>query len=132
MPSIFPENQVYQPVTHDELHELMVRLQSEGWRLAQISVTVKEKLDVIYSLSYDADPQELLNLRLEHERGTVLQSISDIFPYAFLYENEMHDLFGIDIEGINLDFHGEFYKLAKKTPFAGDAAQPAAGKQENT
>jgi ech hydrogenase subunit D len=43
-------------------------------------------------------------------------SISNIFFPAFLYENEMKDLFGVKINNIVLDFNGNLYKVAQKTP----------------
>ena len=33
-----------------------------------------------------------------------------------MFENEAHDLFGVDIEGIAIDFGGNFYALAQKEP----------------
>ena len=44
-------------------------------------------------------------------------SVSNIFEPAFLYENEMHDLFGIKINLIKIDYNGTLYKTAKETPF---------------
>jgi ech hydrogenase subunit D len=44
-------------------------------------------------------------------------SISDIFPPAFLYENEIHDLFGINIKMMNVDYKGNLYRLSQKTPY---------------
>ena len=32
-------------------------------------------------------------------------------------ENEIAELFGVDIDCINLDFHGKFYRIDKETPF---------------
>ncbi|MBF0299313.1 MAG: NADH-quinone oxidoreductase subunit C [Oligoflexia bacterium] len=46
-----------------------------------------------------------------------LNSISDFFWCAFLYENEIAELFGIKFNGLKLDYKGNFYKTAFKTPF---------------
>ena len=63
-----------------------------------------------------------------------LPSISSIYLCAVLYENEIHDLFGVQVAGIAIDFKGKFYKTAIKFPFAtaklpcaSSAAAPAAG-----
>jgi ech hydrogenase subunit D len=63
-----------------------------------------------------------------------LPSISSIYLCAILYENEIHDLFGVQVAGIAIDFKGKFYKTAIKFPFASvklpcasSAAAPAAG-----
>jgi hypothetical protein len=57
----------------------------------------------------------------------VLPSISDIYWSAFTYENEIHDLFGIRVSGLVLDFKGRFYRLKTKTPWA----QAGGGKEED-
>ena len=46
-----------------------------------------------------------------------ISSITSIFPCAFIYENEMHDLFGVQIKMINIDFEGKLYRTAIETPF---------------
>ena len=54
----------------------------------------------------------------EIELVGLLNKTKDIFPAAFLYENEIHDLFGIAIEGINHDYNGKLYRTAVEAPFA--------------
>jgi ech hydrogenase subunit D len=47
-----------------------------------------------------------------------------------LYENEIHDLFGVPVDGLTIDFKGNFYKTAVKYPFGSPkmpCAKPAAG-----
>lgn len=55
--------------------------------------------------------------------GTPVPSITELYPAAFVFENETHDLFGIEIYGINLDFQGEFYKVSQKFPMNPRAAK---------
>ena len=43
-------------------------------------------------------------------------SISSLFPAAFVFENEAHDLFGVKIEGISIDFEGSFYTTTVQYP----------------
>ena len=45
-------------------------------------------------------------------------SISGVYWCAFLYENEIHDLYGITFDGLVLDFKGTLYKTAIPAPFA--------------
>ena len=45
-----------------------------------------------------------------------MPSITDRFLEAFVFENETHDLFGVDVQGIAIDFGGNFYALAQKEP----------------
>ncbi len=45
-----------------------------------------------------------------------MPSVTDRFLEAFVFENETHDLFGVDAQGIAIDFGGNFYALAQKEP----------------
>ena len=48
-----------------------------------------------------------------------IDSISAIFPPAFLYENEIVSLFGLMVKHMLVDFKGKLYQMAKQAPFAG-------------
>jgi hypothetical protein len=50
--------------------------------------------------------------------GDAVPSISEYFGAAFLYENEIRELFGINVEGIGVDLRGQLYKTATKVPFS--------------
>lgn len=47
-----------------------------------------------------------------------IPSISEVFFAAFLYENETHDLYGVNFSGMAVDFQGKFYETAIKQPFS--------------
>lgn len=108
------------------------KFRKEGYRLAQISAT---RLPDQVELTYSFDKE----LRLEHLRvqlpaaTALVPSITSVFWCAFLYENELHDLFNVQVDGLAVDFHGSFYKTALKFPFASTkipanpAAKPTAG-----
>jgi ech hydrogenase subunit D len=59
----------------------------------------------------------LLNLKLEVKEGQEVASISDIVWHAFIYENEMHDLFGVTFKNLALDYGGHFFKTSEPTPW---------------
>ena len=42
---------------------------------------------------------------------TVVPSVTELFIAAFVFENEAHELYGVNIEGNVLDFKGNFYKF---------------------
>ena len=50
--------------------------------------------------------------------GDVVPSISEFFGAAFLYENEIRELFGINVTGIGVDLRGQLYKTATRVPFS--------------
>lgn len=100
-----------------ELLDKAYQLKADGYRLVQINCTMKEGFEINYSFDKDL---ELLNLRLNITPETEITSISGIFWPAFLYENEMKELFGVDVKHMNIDFGGNLYKIAVKTPFNTD------------
>ena len=55
-----------------------------------------------------------------------ITSISPVYSSAFLYENEIRDLFGVVFDNLSVDYQGEFYKLAVRVPYSFDR-KPAAG-----
>lgn len=102
-------------ITLDKLSSEVRELASKGYRLVQISCT---KLEGNLQLNYSFDKDyEFINLRLEIPADAQVQSISDIYWSALMNENEMHDLFGLNINGMAIDFKGNLYKTAVKTPF---------------
>ncbi|HEY1407145.1 MAG TPA: NADH-quinone oxidoreductase subunit C [Spirochaetota bacterium] len=109
--------------------ELLSRVQKyfdQGYRMAQICC-VKEpagqaaatKLEMSYSFDKD---HAFETLRFDIAPTEEIPSITPIYDGAYLYENELHDLYGIPVKGINIDFKGTFYKVAIPAPF-----NPACG-----
>ncbi len=90
----------------------------------QISATrLPEHVELTYSFDRD---RQLANLRLQVPAAEArVPSISSIYWCAFLYENEMHDLFNLQVDGMAVDFHGHLYETAVKFPF-GSTKAPAA------
>ncbi len=100
----------------DELLTRAQKYKDNGWRLVQIFARAL-KDDAGNEITYSfGDDYELEHLRITAAPGAKVPSISQIFAPAFLYENEMHDLFGVEVENISLDFKGTFYKLGAETP----------------
>jgi len=88
-----------------------------GYRLVQMGCTNLKDGDVEVNYSFDLN-YEFINFRVKlTANALVLPSISEIYFCAFLYENEIHDLFGISITDIALDYKGKFYKTTEKFPF---------------
>ena len=89
---------------------------AEGFRLVQIGCTT---LKDAYELNYSFDKDyHFKNLRITVTPEEEIQSISVIYPNAFLYENEIHDLFGLAIKNITIDYHGKLYRTAISVPFS--------------
>ncbi len=90
--------------------------QAKGMRLVQICCTrLPETLEIHYSFDQD---YAFTSYRLTLQNtDTSVPSISGIYFPAFLYENEIHDLYGVKIEGMAIDFKGKFYQKTMKAPF---------------
>lgn len=99
---------------------------AKGWRFVQCCATRNGdgRFELLYTFCDDAT-SEVANLRLDVAANDPVPSVGNLFPCAFMFENEMHDLFGIDVVGITLDYRGGFYHLHIPTPMAKGEARPA-------
>ena len=68
-----------------------------------------------------AKDREFETIREQICVGDAVPSVSEFFGAAFLYENEIRELFGINVTGINLDLQGQLYQTATKIPFSHQA-----------
>jgi len=112
-----------QPTTVMEIGKLIgavEELRNDGYRLVQIGCG---KFGDIFEINYSFDMEgRFQNLRICIAAETEVPSISGIYWGAFIYENEMHDLFGIRVKGMNIDFHGNLIRTSVSYPFsAGDS-----------
>ncbi len=111
-----PEN-VLVEITPDQLLGNVMALKNNGLRLSQICCAyVNEKIELSYSFA-DDNTNEYINLRIVMGKDEEVCSITEFYPYAFLYENEMKELFGVNIHMINLDYNQKLYRLKDETPF---------------
>lgn len=99
----------------ETLYKIMLEKQRAGYRLAQICATAFEGYnEIIYSVAIDYNFE---NYKIIVPCDTEINTISDFFPSAMLYENEMKELFGVKIKSINPDYNNKFFRIAVKTPF---------------
>jgi len=108
------EKQTIVGIEPAELLKKAQQLKDEGYRLVQICANKVNGFELSYSFDKD---HEMTNLRMTIGEEEEIMSISHIFFPAFLYENEMKDLFGIKITNLVLDFNGNLYKVSEKTPW---------------
>ena len=113
----------------EDLLDRVERMKDDGCRMVQICCTrVPEGYELTYSFDRDYC---LYNLRFTVPESAEVPSITGIFWPAFIYENEIHDLFGLSIRHIerDVDYGGKFYRLAEKTPWRKVPPQHAAPKR---
>lgn len=103
-------------IDKSDLVGIAAGLFSEGYRFVQVSCVT---LESSYELTYSFDKgYRLKNLRAMVAPEEEIPSISVIFPNAFLYENEIHDLFGVPVRNMSVDYRGTLYRTSIKTPFS--------------
>lgn len=121
------------PTETSELLSTAAQFKKDGYRMTQILCTrVAEGYELTYSFDKDC---VMTHLRLLVPEDGKVMSVTSQYWYAFVWENEIHDLFGLNIECIapEVDYHGKFFQLAKPMPwheFAG-AQQPASAVKVN-
>ena len=122
-------SQVFNEVPLAEVHDLATRRAEEGWRYVQIlAVNTEEGIDLVYSYMKDG----LLENDTVKAVGAddAVPSITDLFLEAFVCENEIHDLYGVAIENIAIDFGGMFYQLAEKAPMTVVSPEQLAAREK--
>ena len=114
-------DQTFETIQLPALLERAGELRKQGYRLVQIGATrLPEHVELTYSFDLES---RLTNLRLQIlAEGARLPSITAVYWCAFLYENELHDLFNVQIDGMAVDFHGHLYETNVKFPFGSTKA----------
>lgn len=92
-------------------------LKAAGYRMVQIcGITGEGATELIYSFDRD---HAMLNLRVVVPFGTPVKSITPTYWAAFVYENEIHDLFDVEFADSQLDYKGNFFRTGTKHPWKG-------------
>ncbi len=112
---------IINPVTTEELVDRSEQYLQKGYRLVQIC-GAKTPSEMYLLYSFEKLDLTLETLRLDVQVGDTVPSISGVYFAAFLYENEIHDLYGVNVSGMAVDFQGTFYETAVKQPFSVTAA----------
>ena len=101
------------------LGDLLTRVQTlkhEGMRFIQLCAEFPEDgIDLVYTF-YDETRDIALNLCVSLPENAEVPSIQGLYFAAFSYENEAHDLFGVNFINMKLDFGGHFFNLAETSP----------------
>ena len=96
------------PITLGEVVSLAKRKFSSGWRLITQTVVDRGEQGIDILFHYDKNLEEK-DYRLTVPKGTVIPSISGVYFAALLIENENRDLFGLEYDGLVLDFNRTLY-----------------------
>ncbi len=98
-----------------DFYQRVIEMKMHSWRLAQIcAVRIDSGYEMSYSFCKDYD---MITLRLLVGMEEKISSITQIYPCAFLQENEASELFGVQIESLDPNYHHKLYRIEKETPF---------------
>ncbi len=104
-------------IDYHDLLESAIQKKREGYRLSQACAAyVDGKPQLSYSFA-DDENYKYVTLRCNIEKDTEIISLSEVIPYAAFYENEMKELFGININLIEPDYKNKLYRITEETPF---------------
>jgi len=107
--------QAIKTIAVEELIHQVHSFHDDGYRLVQISCASEgDAFEVTYSFDKDLT---LTHLRIPASTEKPIPSISRIYLAAFVYENEIADLFGIPFSGIAIDYKGTFIRTSIPHPF---------------
>ena len=100
----------------DELVELAEAKKNDGYRFVQmLCVNTEEGIDALYSFM-KGDSLENYTIKGLDAATQRVPSVTGSFLAAFPFENEAHDLFGLNVTNIAIDFKGGFYQVAMDKP----------------
>lgn len=101
------------PLALDDLVSAAKDYKERGFRLAQMHPVLRQDDSISLYYTFVKD-NEVVNRRVDNivKGKTEVPSLTNFFLAIFVFENEAHDLFGVNIVGNLLDFHGNFYGFA--------------------
>lgn len=106
--------QDFRSIPLDMLIDTCKERKNEGYRLAQLCPKLErdDSITLIYTFVKES---EMINYKVSGiKKGvTEVPSVTELFIAAFVFENEAHDLFGVNVVGNLIDFQGKFYSFAE-------------------
>lgn len=119
----------YNTVALNEIEELARQKKADGWRYVQtLAVNTDDGIDVLYSFM-KGDILDNVTIKAV-KKEDVVPSITGSYLAAFVFENEVHDLFGVNISDIAIDFKGNFYRLSQKEPMTVISPEKLAAREK--
>lgn len=113
-------------ITKADVAKTAAEMKTQGYRLVVVTCTpASEGYDITYSFDKDC---ELKHFRINVPESDTIDSIGKSYGGAFVYENEIHDLYGFTFEGMTLDFKGTFIRTSIPFPFKKQAVEPTVTK----
>ena len=115
-------------ITKEQLLGEIQNMRYENYRF--VTATCIDTGDGYLEVIYHFDREyEMMNFKVRVRQDNELPSISRIFSCANMVENEMKELFGLNITNMLFDYEGHFL-LSEGAPITPMAKQPVAIKKK--
>ena len=111
--------QYFEDISIDDILSVAEREHEAHSRFVQVlCINGEEGIDLVYSYQKTADQGYAVHNYRVHgvKPETHIPSVTKFYLVAFPFENEAHDLFGVQVDDIAIDFKGGFYKVAMDKP----------------
>ncbi len=112
-------NQSFEDIALEDILAVAEREHAQHSRFVQVlCINGEAGIDLVYTYQGTAaSGYPVRNYRVCGVASEVhVPSVTKYYLSAFPFENEAHDLFGVQVDGIAIDFHGNFYKVATDKP----------------
>lgn len=96
------------PITMENLVAEVGAMKQAGYRFVTLSTIQLEdgSTDILYHFDKE---MELTHFRLNVPADTIIPSVSGVYFSAFLAENEVKDLAGLEFDGLVVDYNRTLY-----------------------
>ena len=111
--------QHFEDISIDDILSVAEREHEAHSRFVQVlCINGEDGIDLVYSYQKTADQGYAVHNYRVHgvKPETHIPSVTKFYLVAFPFENEAHDLFGVQVDDIAIDFKGGFYKVAMDKP----------------
>ena len=111
--------QHFEDISIDDILSVAEREHEAHSRFVQVlCINGEDGIDMVYSYQKTADQGYAVHNYRVHgvKPETHIPSVTKFYLVAFPFENEAHDLFGVQVDDIAIDFKGGFYKVAMDKP----------------
>ena len=111
--------QHFEDISIDDILSVAEREHEAHSRFVQVlCINGEEGIDLVYSYQKTVDQGYAVHNYRVHgvKPETRIPSVTKFYLVAFPFENEAHDLFGVQVDDIAIDFKGGFYKVAMDKP----------------
>ena len=111
--------QHFEDISIDNILSVAEREHEAHSRFVQVlCINGEDGIDLVYSYQKTADQGYAVHNYRVHgvKPETHIPSVTKFYLVAFPFENEAHDLFGVQVDDIAIDFKGGFYKVAMDKP----------------